>query len=97
MTKKTAKRNDRLRNMIPCVPKPDMLVITRGIAARDDVAEILEKVKNFNDFNPDNDPYQEHDFGSFKHKGIKIFWKIDNYNGHQGYNLVLTVMLASEY
>jgi hypothetical protein len=55
------------------------------------------KVKNFDDFNEDNDPYGEHDFGSFNHKGEEIFWKIDDYEGEEGWNLVLTVMLAEEY
>jgi hypothetical protein len=27
----------------------------------------------------------------------RSFWKIDDYNGNEGYDLVLTVMLASEY
>ena len=55
------------------------------------------KVKNFDDFNESNDPYGEHDFGSFNHKGEEIFWKIDDYEGMEGYNLVLTIMLAEEY
>ena len=29
---------------------------------------------------PDNDPYAEHDFGSFEHDGQTIFWKIDLYD-----------------
>lgn len=26
---------------------------------------------------PDNDPYDEHEFGAFEHNGEQIFWKID--------------------
>jgi hypothetical protein len=59
------------------------------------------KVKEFSEFNEDNDPWGEHDFGSFFYESQelreKIFWKIDDYNGQEGYNLVLTVMLAEEY
>jgi hypothetical protein len=93
-----AARNDALRARIPSIPPPDLLVITRGInALGDEVLDILQKVREFSTFTPDNDPWGEHDFGSFEHEGKKIFWKIDDYNGQEGYRLVLTVMLADEY
>ena len=95
--------NDALRASIPYIMPPDLLVITRGIAALgpEAVAKILVKVKEFNNFNEDNDPWNEHDFGSFFYESQepreRIFWKIDDYAGQEGYNLVLTVMLAHEY
>ncbi len=95
--------NDALRQNIPNVAPPNLLVITRGIAdlGPETVREILQEVKEFNDFSVDNDPWGEHDFGSFSYQpeesGKKIFWKIDDYAGQEGYNLVLTVMLAEEY
>ena len=95
--------NDALRQSIPNVALPNLLVITRGIADLEPeaVREILEEVKEFNDFSVDNDPWEEHDFGSFSYQSEepekKIFWKIDDYAGQEGYNLVLTVMLAEEY
>ena len=99
MARKIAMRNDRLRSRIPCIAKPDMLVITRGIAALGDeaVTYILTKVKMFSDFNEDNNPWGERDFGSIEYEGKKVFFKIDDYAGHEGYELVLTVLLASEY
>lgn len=98
-TEKTRKRYDLLRSKIPIILPPDLLVITRGIACMGDlnVVQILEKVKKFDDFNEGNDPYGIHDFGIITHKNEKIYWKIDNYNGQEGYNLVLTVLLAEEY
>ncbi len=95
----TAQRYDRLRMSIPFVRPPDTLVVTGGLVAAfpDDLPLILEKVKEFAIFTGDNDPWREHDFGAFEFKGEKMFWKIDNYNGNEGYELVLTVMLASEY
>jgi hypothetical protein len=91
--------NDALRASIPQVSPPNRLLFTRGVIALgvEDVHEILMKVKNFDDFNESNDPYGEHDFGSFNHKGEEIFWKIDDYEGMEGYNLILTIMLAEEY
>jgi hypothetical protein len=73
--------------------------MTRGIAAlpADDIADIMERVRTFGSFGPDNDPHGEHDMGSFDSTGKKVFWKIDDYAGHEGYRLVLTVMLAEEY
>lgn len=94
-----AARYDALRAKIPLVLPPDLLVVTRGIAemGSEAVREILKKVKAFSDFNEDNDPHKEHDFGVIEHSGRKLFWKIDDYAGQEGYRLVLTVMLAEEY
>ena len=86
------------------------VILTSGIRAKtqDEIAEILEKVRSFDNFTTANDPYGEHDFGSFDYKGQKIFWKIDYYDLNYEYmsenpadptitNQVLTIMLASDY
>lgn len=86
------------------------ILLTQGIDAKtyEEVAEIMLKVRHFNNFSKDNDPYNEHDFGSFDYKGEKIFFKIDYYDKNYQYlsedpgnpdvtNRVLTVMLAEEY
>lgn len=94
------KQNDELRKRIPIVMPPDLLVVTPGIFELGSKAhaEILKKVRDFNDFNKGNDPYGEHDFGSFEHNDKKIFWKIDNYTEQpEPYRSVLTIMLADEY
>ena len=83
---------------------------TTGIAAlpADDQAAILRRVFEFDDFDAENDPYGEHDFGAFDHKGDRIFWKIDYYDLRMKYGSpdpsdprvtkrILTIMLASEY
>ena len=99
MNGEIAQKYDALRKSIPKVSSPNLLVITSGVNALsiEAVADILTSVKEFDSFNEDNDPYGEHDFGAFDYEGQKIFWKIDNHNGQEGYNLVLTVMLAEEY
>lgn len=86
------------------------VLLTAGIAAMssEDKANIISLVQNFNDFTEDNDPYEEHDFGSFDYKGNKIFWKIDYYDekmygGSENpadptkTTRILTIMLAEDW
>ena len=84
------------------------VVITQGIQALDDVPDVLDQVRWYDAFTPDNDPYQEHDFGSFRHGDDLIFWKWDYYDVDMTMHSpdpsdaavttrVLTIMLADEY
>ena len=86
------------------------LMMTAGIDALDsDVkATIIHKVATFSDFNPDNDPHGEHDFGAIEVDGLKVFWKIDAYDLTITYGSedpanpdvttrVMTILLADEY
>lgn len=84
------------------------VVITQGVQTMSDVPKILDLVRWFDAFTPDNDPYGEHDFGSFRCAGETIFWKFDYYDMDMGMHSpdpsdpavttrVLTVMLADEY
>ena len=86
------------------------VAITAGIAAlgHDAVYDIFRRIKAYDDFTPANDPYGEHDFGSFHYGPHQVFWKFDYYD--LDYTMhspdpadetvtarVLTVMLAEEY
>jgi hypothetical protein len=86
------------------------VLLTEGIASLPDVPRlgILLQVQQYDQFTPDNDPYGEHDFGSFQYGELKIFWKIDYYDPDMEYCSadpsnpdmtvrVLTIMLADEY
>ena len=83
------------------------VLITASVSALPPIlaAEVLERVRTFTDFTPDNDPYGEHDFGSFELANHKFFWKIDLYeapfvkaaDGAPVVTRVLTIMLAEEY
>jgi len=55
--------------------------MTAGINAKGSefVGKALVRVMAFDDFNADNDPHGELDFGSFELEGEKVFWKIDLY------------------
>jgi hypothetical protein len=118
-TNRIAELNDRFRratgNSDPAGMSLGRKLMTSGIRDLGLLAmvEIGEKVMAFASFNADNDPYGEHDFGSFEHDGHKIFWKIDYYDrasfgtGHDVGSedpsdpaktlRILTIMLASEY
>jgi Protein of unknown function (DUF3768) len=81
---------------------------TARAASRSDFSEILDRVRSFGEFTEGNDPYGERDFGAFKHRGERFFWKIDYYNRDltagspdpSDANVtcrVLTIMFAEEY
>jgi len=86
------------------------VMMTSGVYELPDCvrAEALLQVANFSEFTADNDPHDEHDFGSLNLVGRKFFWKIDYYDQQCEFGSddptdpekttrVLTVMLAGEY
>ena len=98
--------NDELR----CHQRGGKLFMTRGITALGVgmLPVVVKAVATFNAFGPDNDPYDEHDFGSLTIGTEKVFWKIDYYDRSMEFGSpnpadptvttrVLTIFLASEY
>ena len=86
------------------------VMLTTGIRAKsaEEQAEILQKVRLFNEFTKANDPYGEHDFGRFMHNDESIMFKIDYYNktydrmsddpsNPEITNRVMTIMTGEEY
>ena len=86
------------------------VMMTSGVYELPDCvkAQAFIQLAEFSEFSADNDPYDEHDFGSFDVAGRKFFWKIDYYdkdllNGSEDpanpecTRRVLTLMLATEY
>jgi Protein of unknown function (DUF3768) len=86
------------------------VVMTDGVAALpgNDLAQLLAKVRSFNEFTNDNDPHGEHDFGDFELAGQTYFFKVDYYapdmdGGSEDpadptkTTRVLTIMRADEY
>ena len=86
------------------------VMLTTGIRAKsaEDQAQILQKVRSFNEFTKANDPYAEHDYGRFSHNSENIMFKIDYYNKTYDRmsddpsnpditNRVMTIMCADEY
>ena len=85
-------------------------MITAGVAAlgAEAVARIVKTIAVYDDFCHANDPYEEHDFGSFEVDGQTIFFKIDYFDrALASYSpdaadpsvteRVITIMLAEEY
>lgn len=58
------------------------VMMTAGVAAMadDDRRTLLDRVRRFDEFTPDNDPYGEHDFCSIDIGGCRYFWKIESYD-----------------
>jgi hypothetical protein len=86
------------------------LVCTSGVAAYGDdfIERALRAVREFSTFNEYNDPYGEHDFGSFVLDDVSLIWKIDYYDplwdersrdpaNADVTRRVLTILLAEEY
>jgi len=85
-------------------------VMTPGVAAlgAEAVARIIKTIEVYDDFCHANDPYEEHDFGSFEADGHTIFFKIAYYDTTMTAHSpdpadpavterVITIMLAEEY
>lgn len=103
------KLNDEFRNKFWCSPL-GKTVLTRAVQVLTPKHkfELMNKIRFFNDFNEDNDPYGEHDFGKIEMNGQTFFWKIDYYDKNLEYGSenpadpevtqrVLTIMMAHEY
>ena len=69
---------------------------------------LLGEVRSFSEFEPGNDPHEEHDFGAVEILGDRFFWKIDYYDRSFDYGSpnpadpavtvrVMTIMRADEY
>ncbi len=83
---KIAELNDHLRRTFT----GGRVTMTAAVAALDPAEKIkvLESVRAFTDFNPDNNPHGENDFGVVTVKYEQYFWKADYYD--------LTVTYGSE-
>ena len=86
------------------------VMMTAGVAALENPVRnaVVEKIKAFDAFDDDNDPWGEHDFVSVEHDGQTYFAKIDYYDRKLEAHSedaadpkktcrVLTIMLAEEH
>ena len=98
--------NDRFRRTF----HGGKVLMTSGVSSLSFPQQIVLQnlVRTFDDFDEDNDPYGEHDFGKIDLNDETYFWKIDYYDvdfeclspdptDETVTNRVLTVMRADEY
>ncbi|MEB3190448.1 MAG: DUF3768 domain-containing protein [Snowella sp.] len=101
---KIAELNDKLRK------SRQGFTMTRAVKSLPllTLCQLINLVANFNDFDEDNDPWGEHDFGMVSINGESYYWKIDYYDksmeggspnpeDESVTNRVLTLMHSSEY
>ncbi len=103
--------NDKFRQTFD--NKLGKVIITQvvGCLNTNQLQKLLQAVKQFSDFNKENDPWKEHDMGKIELFDEKFFFKIDYFDrqkyqqgigSEEPYNVdktfrVMTIMLASEY
>ena len=105
-TEKIRTLNDQLRKH----GTGGKIVLTQGVQAlgEEAIIQLMILLQCHDDFPEGDDPYGEHDFGTIKHDGHKLFFKFDYYDlAYQMHspdaadpkltNRVLTLMLAEEY
>ena len=105
--------NDQFRRN-PTGGIPGCLIATEGILGllgcdRRRTSEMYALVASYSDFSEDNDPHQEHDFGSFVFNDNNCLWKIEYFTDRncthnatlpqdaESCYRVLTIMLKDEY
>lgn len=101
-----ARLNDQLRKTL----RGGHVMVTRGVRLLDgfNAAALIAVLAEHNQFDVDNDPHGERDFGDITLCGATLLWKIDYYDRQLQYASpdpadakvtarVLTVMLENEY
>ncbi len=79
------KRSDAIRRLNDTFRRTFVsghVVATRGVMllAPDDRCGLLQAVREFDSFKPEDDPYDERDFGALTIKEVRYFWRIDYYD-----------------
>jgi len=108
-TRDITRFNDALRRDLDPAAN-GAVVMTSGVSAlgKEVINAAMTALREFDEFTEDNDPYHEHDFGSFVAAGRKFMWKIDYYDLALEFHSpnpadpkvtrrVLTLMLPEEY
>lgn len=101
-TKQIAEHNDKLRK----TGLGGRVTISGFLVGDPNLDKVLAAMRDFNDFNKDNDPHGEHDCAVFDVDGERYMFKIDYYDLELEFGVdpktepaihVLTLMLASDY
>ncbi len=110
MSKETTARIRALNDELRVNNRGGTVLLTRGIVDQSLIFAVKCRaaVARHNNFAAENDPYDEHDFGSVEVGPQRIFWKIDYYDLEKVCgspdpsnpavtSRVLTIMLSQEY
>jgi hypothetical protein len=108
-----ANRRERIRDLndhLRRTGRGGMVLLSYGVAALSVpvVKRLFDRIADFEDFGPDNDPHGEHDNGAIDFEGTSFLWKIDYLDRSRTQASrdpadprttvrVLTVMLSEEY
>lgn len=106
-----ARQNDRFRQTFGAdFTIPGRVVVTAGVEAKGGafLQKLMVAVMGFDAFTEDNDPFQQHDFGSVEINGTKVWFKIDLFDPSYKWGAedpanpartrrVLTLLLPEEY
>jgi hypothetical protein len=78
-TKEQVAEIRRLNDQFRTTFQGGQILLTQSFAELPDMvkASALEMVASFKDFNEENDPHEEHNYGSFDHCDHEVWWKID--------------------
>jgi hypothetical protein len=113
MTSTAESKTDRIRALNDAFRRTFVggaVMITQGVEAMplDQRRSLLQKIRSFDAFGEDNDPHDEHDFGSIDEGGVRYFFKIDYYDRKTEFGSpdpadpavttrIMTIMRADEY
>lgn len=77
-----SKQNDNFRKSPIITEDMGKIVFTQAIESEglDFFLEALEKIRSFEDFDPDIDPFGTHEMGKIEVQGKNVWFKIDLYN-----------------
>lgn len=105
-----AERIARLNDTLRMTRTGGRILVTCGVRALSgyNEASLLQALAAYDDFDPDNDPHGERDFGGFDYLEAELLWKLDYYDNMFTFRSddpadpsitirVLTIMLAVEY
>lgn len=76
---------DKIQALNDAFPRPfsgGRVMITSDVSTlgHEDQAVIFQLVLTYEDFDTDNDPSGEHNFGTLDFRGQRFLWKVDDYN-----------------
>jgi hypothetical protein len=105
-----AERIAQLNDLLRTSGTGGQIMITRGVRSIIGYSggELLSALKAYDDFDPENDPHGERDFGALDLWGTELLWKIDYYAPGLCFGSddpadaavterILTVLLPEEY